>query len=40
MPRIGTGQAKYFWVIQYLKAMQLPTEPKNFLIIKNQKDEE
>jgi hypothetical protein len=40
MPRVGTGHAKYFWVIQYLKMIKLPIEPKHFLKIKNQKDEE
>jgi hypothetical protein len=37
---IGTGCATYFWVIQYLKMIQLHIEPKHFLKIKNQWDEE
>jgi hypothetical protein len=38
MPRVGTGHAINFWVIQYLKTMNLNTETKYVLKIKNQKE--
>jgi hypothetical protein len=40
MPWVRKGLAIYFWVILYLKTIQLPIEPNHFLKIKNQKDED
>ncbi len=41
MSRVGTGNATYFWVIQYLKkTTYFPIEPKHFSKIKKQKDED